>query len=78
MIGCCAGADLDVDVPWKYLNFFLEDDQRLKQIGEDYGSGKMLTGEVKAELITVKNRASYPCDCLLCSGKCCLSMLRTP
>lgn len=47
------GANLDVDVPWKYLNFFMEDDARLAQIGADYGSGKMLTGEVKAELIQV-------------------------
>ena len=45
---------MSVDVPWKYLNFFLEDDERLHQIGEDYGSGRMLTGEIKAELIKVK------------------------
>lgn len=48
------GANLDVDVPWKYLNFFLEDDSRLAQIGRDYGSGAMLTGEVKAELTKVR------------------------
>ena len=47
------GANLDVDVPWKYLNFFLEDDAKLTQIGESYSSGKMLTGEIKAELIQV-------------------------
>jgi hypothetical protein len=34
-----------VDVPWKYLNFFLEDDARLAHIGAEYGSGRMLTGE---------------------------------
>jgi tryptophanyl-tRNA synthetase len=39
------GANLDVDVPWKYLNFFLEDDNRLQEIGRAYGSGKMLTGK---------------------------------
>jgi hypothetical protein len=33
-----------VDVPWKYLNFFLEDDQRLAEIGREYGAGRMLTG----------------------------------
>ncbi|KAK9907769.1 hypothetical protein WJX75_009683 [Coccomyxa subellipsoidea] len=47
------GANLDVDVSWKYLNFFLEDDARLAEIGQLYGSGQMLTGEIKAELIQV-------------------------
>ncbi|KIY94715.1 tryptophanyl-tRNA synthetase [Monoraphidium neglectum] len=44
------GANLDVDVPWKYLNFFMEDDDRLAHIGREYGSGRMLTGEIKGEL----------------------------
>ena len=48
-----AGANLDVDVPWKYLNFFMDDDKRLKTIGEEYGAGRMFTGEVKKELIQV-------------------------
>ena len=38
------GANLDVDVPWKYLNFFMEDDTRLAEIGREYGAGRMLTG----------------------------------
>ena len=50
----CTGANLDVDVAWKYLRFFCEDDEKLKQIGEDYSSGKLLTGEVKAILIEVR------------------------
>lgn len=45
------GADLDVDIAYQYLRFFLEDDDRLEQIGNDYKSGKLLTGEVKAILI---------------------------
>ncbi|KAI8477493.1 MAG: hypothetical protein J3K34DRAFT_398423 [Monoraphidium minutum] len=45
------GANLDVDVPWKYLNFFMEDDDKLAAIGREYGAGRMLTGEVKGELI---------------------------
>ena len=48
-----AGANLEVDVPWKYLNFFLDDDEELSRIGEAYASGKMLTGEVKKRLIEV-------------------------
>ena len=47
------GANLDVDVSWKYLQFFMHDDERLKEVGEQYGSGSMLTGEIKAELIRV-------------------------
>ena len=52
-----AGGNLDVDVPWKYLNFFLEDDEKLAEIGREYSSGRMLTGEIKAELIKVTHRA---------------------
>ena len=48
-----AGANLEVDVPWKYLNFFMEDDERLEEIGREYSSGRMLTGEIKAELVKV-------------------------
>ncbi|PRW61499.1 tryptophan--tRNA cytoplasmic [Chlorella sorokiniana] len=47
------GANLEVDVPWKWLNFFLQDDAKLEQIGREYASGRMLTGEIKAELIAV-------------------------
>lgn len=49
---------------WKYLQFFMEDDNKLKEIGEQYGSGSMLTGEIKAELIKVMR-------CTLCL---CLSL----
>lgn len=38
------GANLEVDVPWKYLNFFMEDDEKLARIGQEYGAGRMLTG----------------------------------
>lgn len=47
------GANLDVDVPWKWLNFFMEDDDKLQHIGREYASGRMLTGEIKAELINL-------------------------
>eukprot|EP01053_Blabericola_migrator_P010213 Blabericola_migrator_1__10212@NODE_570_length_7533_cov_212_053308_g425_i0_p2_GENE_NODE_570_length_7533_cov_212_053308_g425_i0NODE_570_length_7533_cov_212_053308_g425_i0_p2_ORF_typecomplete_len405_score96_57tRNAsynt_1b/PF00579_25/4_7e67Hydrolase_3/PF08282_12/0_41_NODE_570_length_7533_cov_212_053308_g425_i0301217 len=47
------GADINIDVSYQYLKYFLEDDQELIKIGEDYSSGKMLTGEVKARLITI-------------------------
>ena len=48
-----AGCNLAVDVTWKYLNFFLSDDAELKHIEAEYGSGRMLTGEAKAQLIKV-------------------------
>lgn len=48
-----AGCNLAVDVTWKYLNFFMSDDKKLKHIESEYGSGRMLTGEAKAELIKV-------------------------
>lgn len=41
------GANLDVDVPWKYLNFFMEDDTKLAHIGREYGAGRMLTGGLR-------------------------------
>ncbi|CAM9178427.1 unnamed protein product, partial [Ectocarpus fasciculatus] len=47
------GANLAVDVSYEWLTFFLEDDERLAQITRDYGSGAMLTGEVKKQLIEV-------------------------
>ena len=43
-----------MDVPWKYLNFFLDDDKKLEYIGREYQAGRMLTGEIKAELVQVR------------------------
>lgn len=50
------GADLSVDIPFTYLRFLLEDDERLAEIGEKYSTGKMLTSEVKQILITEVQR----------------------
>ena len=47
------GADLSVDVSYEWLYYFMDDDARLEEIGRDYASGAMLTGEVKKELIGV-------------------------
>ncbi|MED6107014.1 hypothetical protein PIB30_010155 [Stylosanthes scabra] len=47
------GANLEVDIPVKYLSFFLEDDKELEHIKKEYGAGRMLTGEVKQRLIQV-------------------------
>ncbi|CAB4286657.1 unnamed protein product [Prunus armeniaca] len=47
------GANLEVDIPFKYLSFFLDDDDKLEEIRKEYGAGRMLTGEVKQLLIQV-------------------------
>lgn len=45
------GANLELDIPYHWLKFLLEDDDKYKEIGEKYSKGEMLTGEVKAILI---------------------------
>ena len=46
------GGNPDVDVSYQYLRMFFEpDDKKLKQIYDDYKSGKLLTGELKEILI---------------------------
>ena len=50
------GADLDKDVAFQWLTFFLEDDDELKTIAKDYGSGSghyWNTAAVKAKLVSV-------------------------
>jgi tryptophanyl-tRNA synthetase len=49
------GGDIDVDVAYQWLTFFEEDDEKLKQIHDDYKSGKMLSGEIKKILIDKMN-----------------------
>ncbi|PAV86277.1 hypothetical protein WR25_10680 [Diploscapter pachys] len=41
------GGNCDVDISFQFLKFFLDDDDQLEQIRQDYTSGKMLTGELK-------------------------------
>jgi tryptophanyl-tRNA synthetase len=45
------GGNPDIDVSYQWLTFFEEDDDKLKQIHDDYKSGKLLSGELKAILI---------------------------
>ena len=46
------GGNPDIDVSYQYLRIFFEpDDAKLKKIYEDYKSGKLLSGELKAILI---------------------------
>ena len=41
----------EIDVAYQWLTFFEEDDQKLEKIYNDYKSGKLLSGELKAILI---------------------------
>ena len=50
------GADLEIDVSYQWLRFFLEDDKELEMIGNDYKSGSgefWSTGKVKEKLISI-------------------------
>ena len=50
------GADLEIDVSYQWLRFFLEDDSELERIGKEYGSGKgehWSTSKVKSRLIQI-------------------------
>ena len=41
------GANLEVDVPFKLLTYILDDEKMLREIGEKYSKGELLSGEVK-------------------------------
>lgn len=50
------GGNPEIDVPFQWLYYFFEeDDNRIKEIEEEYRSGKMLTGELKQLLIDKLN-----------------------
>ena len=51
------GGNPDIDVSFQYLRMmFEEDDKKLKQLEEDYRSGKLLTGELKQYTIDKINK----------------------
>jgi len=47
------GGDLTVDVPYQYLQVFEHDDDKLKKIAEEFGSGRMSSGGIKQALVDV-------------------------
>ncbi|KAI1166297.1 tryptophanyl-tRNA synthetase [Nemania serpens] len=51
------GGNPDVDVAYQYLQFFMEDDEELAKLGQDYREGKLMTGELKA--ICIKHLQEY-------------------
>ncbi len=50
------GGNPDIDVAYQWLTFFEEDDRKLKQVHDDYRSGKLLSGELKLMLVEQLNR----------------------
>ncbi len=51
------GGDPDIDVSYQYLRIFFEpDDDKLRTIYDDYKSGRLLSGELKAILIEKINK----------------------
>jgi len=46
------GGNCDTDISYQYLTFFLEDDEELATVKKSYSSGEMLSGEIKAKLIS--------------------------
>ncbi|KAG0233348.1 tryptophan--tRNA ligase [Actinomortierella wolfii] len=47
------GGNTEVDIPYQYLSFFLEDDEELAQIKKNYEAGTMTTAEIKKRCIEV-------------------------
>jgi tryptophanyl-tRNA synthetase len=47
------GGNPDIDVPYQYLSYFEDDDEKLKKFAEEYRTGEMLTGDMKKECITM-------------------------
>lgn len=47
------GGNPDVDVPYHYLTYFEEDDNKLIRLAAEYRTGEMLTGDMKKECIAV-------------------------
>jgi tryptophanyl-tRNA synthetase len=45
------GGNPDLDISFQYLRYFEDDDEKLKQVYDDYKSGKLLSGELKHLLI---------------------------
>ncbi|THH10014.1 hypothetical protein EW145_g1616 [Phellinidium pouzarii] len=45
------GGDPDIDVSYQYLSFFLEDDEELQKLYDNYKAGTLLTGQLKAKCI---------------------------
>lgn len=50
------GGNVEVDVPYQYMSFFIDDDAELARMAQEYTSGRMLTGEIKKLCIETMQR----------------------
>jgi len=47
------GANLDIDVAYQYLTFFMDNDDELNEIGNKYSKGLLMTSDVKKKLCDI-------------------------
>jgi tryptophanyl-tRNA synthetase len=45
------GGNPDIDVPYQYIAYFEDDDEKLKRLADEYRRGELLTGDMKKECI---------------------------
>jgi tryptophanyl-tRNA synthetase len=45
------GGNPDIDVPYQYLSYFEDDDEKLLRLADEYRKGELLTGEMKKQCI---------------------------
>lgn len=63
------GGNPDVDVPYQYMSFFIDDDEELRKIADDYRAGTLLTGEMKQKCIAVMQKVVKDFQEVSCSGR---------
>lgn len=47
------GGNVEVDVPYQWLTFFLDDDEELAKLAQEYKAGTLLSGQMKGRCIEV-------------------------
>jgi tryptophanyl-tRNA synthetase len=47
------GGNPDVDVPYQYLSYFEDDDEKLLRLADEYRAGTLTTGDMKKECINM-------------------------
>lgn len=50
------GGNPDIDVPFQYLSYFEDDDEKLVKLADGYRKGEVLTGEMKKECIDMMQK----------------------
>lgn len=45
------GGIVEVDIPYRYMSFFCDDDELLDRLAREYRSGELLTGQMKEACI---------------------------